>query len=182
MGILEMPAQFVRALKLPQGFEVCELGDQWVTYLSPHVLAEEFFRSLGCGRYVSIDGNGRGTVLADLNRPLTMKLGQFDLVTDYGTGEHVFDQARLWRTVHELTKPHGYIAFDRPVQGYEGHGFYNTHECLFHDIAAANDYEVIQLARTPTSRGELIRGVFRKGNGAKFLSPQQGRYRKRLRI
>lgn len=181
MGILAEPARFVRDLKLKKGFSVCELGDQWVTYLTPHVLAQDFFKQMGCGRYVSVDANGRGTLSADLNKPLT-PMGQFDLVTDFGTGEHIFNQAQVWRTVHELVKPSGYIAFDRPVQGYEGHGFYNTHETLFRDIAAANAYEIVRLERGTTSRGELIRGVFRKGTERKFQTPQQGRYLKSLKI
>jgi SAM-dependent methyltransferase len=181
VGILAEPAQFVRELKLPKKFSICELGDQWVTYLKPHVLAEEFFRTMGCGKYVSIDANGKGTLSADLNRPLPA-MGQFDLVTDFGTGEHIFNQAQVWRTVHELTKPSGYIAFDRPSQGYEGHCFYNTHETLFRDIAAANEYEIVRLERGFTTRGELIRGVFRKGPERKFQTPQQGRYLKSLKI
>ena len=182
MGILAEPAQFVRELKLKKGFAVCELGDQWVTYISPHVLAADYFRELGCGKYVSIDANGRGTLTADLNRPLPQDIGTFHLVTDFGTGEHVFNQAQVWRTVHGLTKQGGYIVFDRPCQGYEGHCFYLTHETLFRDLAAANNYEIVRLERSATPRGELIRGVFRKGGEGKFQTPQQGRYKKILQI
>lgn len=183
MGILAEPAQFVRDLDLPKGFSVCELGDQWVTYTQPHILASEFYAELGCGRYVSIDGNGRGTVTADLNRKLgAVRLGQFDLVTDFGTGEHVFNQAQVWRTVHELTRAGGFIVFDRPSQGYETHCFYLTNETLFRDLAAVNGYSVLKLEHAQTKRGRLIRGVFRKGPEAAFSNPQQGRYQKALRL
>lgn len=181
MGILAEPAQMVRELPLPNGFTVCELGDQWVTYLQPHVLAETFFKEMGCKKYVSIDGNGRGTMTEDLNRKLP-DIGSFDLVTDFGTGEHVFNQAQVWRSVHILTKAGGFIAFDRPTQGYEGHGFYNTHETLFRDLAAANEYDIVRLERGKTVRGELIRGVFRKTLEGKFQMPQQGRYKKSLKL
>lgn len=190
MGILEEPARFIRNLKLPKGFTVCELGDQKITHTTPHYDADLFYRDLGCARYESIDGNGRGTITHDLNKPLPFHsvaisghlARGFDLVTDFGTGEHIFNQAQVWRTVHALVKPSGYIAFDRPVQGYEGHGFYNTHETLFRDIAIANAYEIVRLERGTTSRGELIRGVFRKGAERKFQTPQQGRYLKSLKI
>lgn len=181
MGILAEPAQMVMGLMLQKGFSVCELGDQWVTYLIPPILAEQFYKSLGCGKYVSIDANGRGTLTADLNRPIP-GLGQFDLVTDFGTGEHVFNQAQVWRTVHDLTKRKGYVAFDRPMQGYEGHCFYNTHECLFRDLAAANEYEIVKLERGTTKRGELMRGVFRKVQDTKFRMPYQGRYQKSSKL
>lgn len=180
MGILAEPAMFLRKLHLPEGFAVCELGDQWVTHTDPHLLAADFYRMLGCGRYVSIDGNGRGTVTWDLNLPLK-KLGTFDLVTDFGTGEHIFDQAQVWRSIHRLTKVGGYIAFDRPSQGYDGHCFYRVDESWCHDIAAANEYREVRFERTPTKRGELVRGVFQRTTDNEFVVPQQGRYRKVLR-
>lgn len=181
MGILREPAAFVKKLPLPAGFSVCELGDQWLTYTAPHMLAADWYRERGCGRYESIDGNGKGTLTADLNEPLDRGIGQFDLVTDFGTGEHIFDQAQVWRTIHALTKAGGFIAFDRPSQGYPEHCFYNVHECLFRDLAEANGYEVLRLVRGETSRGELIRGVFRKIGDEPFQVPQQGRYRKALK-
>ena len=104
-------------------------------------------------------------------------------MTDFGTGEHIFDQAQVWRTLHALTKPGGFIAFDRPAQGYEVHGYYNTNECLYRDLADANDYALLWLARGETKRGHLIRGVFqRSATPAPFRAPQQGRYRKDLVI
>lgn len=181
MGILEEPLQFVRDLRPPRGFHVCELGDQWIT-TGERRLAREFYEELGCGRYVSIDGNGRGTVTADLNVPLHyLQLGQFDLVTDFGTGEHVFNQCQVWKTVHDLTRAGGWIVFDRPIQGYAEHCYYNIHECVIRDLAEVNRYEVVRLERRVTTRGELLRGVLKRLDAKKFHVPNQGRYRKLLR-
>jgi hypothetical protein len=181
MGILLTCEQIIRELPLPKNFSVCELGDQWITHCAPHRLARELYEELGCSRYVSLDGNGRGTHTVDLNRKLgEYNLGVFDLVTDFGTGEHVFNQAQVWKSVHELTKRGGYIVWDRPVQGYTDHGFYNTHECLFRDLAAANGYEIVKLLHADAKRGKLIRGVYRKTSDSKFCNPQQGRYHKTL--
>ena len=189
MGILAEPLEFVRGLPLRKGFHVCELGDQWITHTTPHILARDYYeREMGCKRYVCIDGNGRSGALAlDLNKPLPKNagIGSFDLVTDFGTGEHVFNQAQVWMTVHYLCRPGGFIAFDRPTQGYSangGHCYYNTHMCLFTDLAAANEYEIIKLEHATTTRGELIRGVYRRPlKKNKFRMPQQGRYKKLLR-
>lgn len=181
MGILGGPLEFVRALRLPRGFTVCELGDQWITHGTPHRLAREFYEEMGCSRYESIDGNGRGTITADLNRPLDPPPGQFDLVTDFGTGEHVWNQHQAWKTVHDLTRKGGYIVFDRPTQGYQVHCYWLANECVWTDLAAANDYDVERLEHSTTSRGELIRGVFRRRSSKKFRIPQQGRYKKLLR-
>lgn len=182
MGIQKEPAAFVAKLPLPKRFRVCELGDQGMCGQGKHDLAKDWYEGLGCGRYVSIDGNGRGTLTADLNKPVTFS-APFDLVTDFGTGEHIFDQAQVWRTMHALTKPGGYIVFDRPTQGYAKHCYYLTNECLYQDIASANDYTVLWLEKAITPRGELIRGAFQRPmSNTPFHVPQQGRYRASLVI
>lgn len=178
MGIQPEPAAVVAGLPLLKGFSVCELGDQGMCGPTKR-LAKDWYAERGCGRYVSIDGNGRGTLTADLNLPIA--LDPFDLVTDFGTGEHIFDQAQVWRTMHGLTKPGGYIAFDRPGQGYQKHCFYLTNEGLFHDIAAANDYAILWITQTTMPRGVLIRGVFQRPMTEQpFKAPQQSRYRDSL--
>jgi hypothetical protein len=191
MGIQKEPAAFIAQLArtaLPSGFSVCELGDQGMCGEGKNNPARPWYESIGCGRYVSIDGNGRGTLTADLNQGIAdMGLSElrprFDLVTDFGTGEHIFDQAQVWRTIHDLTKPRGYIAFDRPAQGYQKHCYYLTNDCLYVDIAAANGYGVVWFARAATPRGQLIRGAFRTPSVSRsFVVPQQGRYLKDLVI
>ena len=182
MGILAEPLAMVQALPLPKGFAVCELGDQWVTCELPHRLARELYEDMGCKRYESIDANGRGSITFDLNRKWHGKTAQFDLVTDFGTTEHIFNQAEVWRTIHVLTKRHGFIAFDKPSQGYVDHGFFNVHETMLRDLAAANRWRVVTLQRDTSNRGELLRGVFQKMHETKFLAPQQGRYQKALKV
>jgi hypothetical protein len=182
VGILLEPAEFVRDLPLRKGFSVCELGDQYITHETPHRLASEFYKELGCGRYESIDGNGRGTITHDLNVKWVQPIEPFDLVTDFGTGEHIFNQAQVWRTLHVLTRPRGYIVFDRPTSGYPGHCFYHIQQTLIEDIAAANQYHIVRLEPARTGRGTLRRGVFRKREATRFRIPQQGRYQKALVI
>lgn len=190
MGLLREPENFVRELvaggHLPKAFSVLEFGDQIVTWCDPHYPARELYQALGCGVYFSVDGNGRGTTLFDLNMKggrLYRILGKqtFDLVTDFGTGEHVFDQGQFFRTVHLLTKVGGFMVFDRPSQGYESHCFWRVDESAYADIARANSYEVIRVERIATSRGELVRGVMRKMTPDKFRPPNQLRYKKLLR-
>ena len=193
MGILNEPAQFVADLKLPQGFSVCELGNQFMAGGELDRPASEFYKGLGCGRYEAIDANGQGTLTSDLNRPLPLTVAfthkpikwmeSFDLVTDFGTGEHIFDQGQLWRTIHDLTKPGGYIAFDRPSQGYSKHCFYLITAGLIHDLALANGYVIVKLQNQKTPRGQLLRGVLRTPRHAlPFQHPQQGRYQSSLKL
>jgi hypothetical protein len=191
VGILKEPARFIADLRLRKGFSVCELGNQMMAGGEKGRPAEAFYRALGCERYVSIDANGEGTYTHDLNTPVHLirhcakrdEILEFDLVTDFGTGEHIFDQAQVWRTLHDLTRPGGYIAFDRPSEGYAKHCFYLITETLLQDIRRANNYEQIRLARKETPRGWLIRGVFRKHPTAEpFHIPQQHRYVPTLRL
>jgi hypothetical protein len=167
---------------LPVGFSVCELGDQYVQRGAKRYLAEKFYRALGCRRYVSIDGNGRATVCADLNRPIA-DLGRFHLVTDIGTGEHIFDQAQVWRTVHDLCAPEGLIVCDRPEQGYPGHCYWRADRGLFEDLARANHYRTLYVDRRTTSRGVMLTGIFRRDTKDRpFTIPQQQRYLGALQI
>lgn len=193
MGILRRPETMIRWAvtqgHLKRGFAVCELGDQIVTHTDPHYPARALYEELDCGRYEAIDGNARGTLTIDLNQPIEEWMayadfvGKFNLVTDFGTGEHVFDQAQVWRTLHKLCAPGALIAYDRPISGYAVHGFYAINECLIRDLAAANAYDHLCGPEwEKTKRGKLMRGVMRTpGVPVEFKAPQQGRYKKLLR-
>jgi len=178
MAIWEGMANDIAALPLPKHFHVAELGAQELAY-GPRVPALTLYQRLGCGRYESIDGNKAGTLRHDLNLPLP-DIGTFDLVTDFGTGEHVFDQAQVWRTIHGLVKVGGYIGVIRPEQGYPGHCYYRTDECWFRDVAVANGYEILKLERIAAKRGDNLLVFYRRMNADEFRIPQQGRYLKEL--
>lgn len=181
MGILAEPAALVRSLNLPNGFSVCELGDQWVNFTHPRVVASDWYETFGCGVYDAIDGNGRGTLVFDLNNPLPIEFtNQYDLVTDFGTGEHIFDQAQVWKTLHRLTKPGGIIVVDRPSTGYGLHCFYLVNPGMFTDIVQANGYEPVHLSEHKTENGSLLLAAMRKMTDAPFVVPQQGRYAQRM--
>jgi hypothetical protein len=196
VGILPDMVSWLEAIakQLPPKYKVCELGDQFITYKKDNggpLLARLWFKNKGsCGEYVSIDANGlNGALPLDLNMQLHEQADRgmvpytyFDLVTDFGTGEHVFDQRQIWQTLHALTKPGGYIIFDRPSEGYDGHCFYLIEWNLITAIAHANGYEVLRLEERRTSRGILMRGLLRKRHAMPFRVPQQGRYVKKLRI
>jgi hypothetical protein len=179
MAIWKSMADDIAALPLPKAFHVAELGSQELAW-EERGPAVKLYTRLGCGRYVSIDGNKSGTMVHDLNLPLP-DIGTFDLVTDFGTGEHIFNQLQVWLTIHALTKVGGFIGVIRPEQGYPTHSFYRTDECLFRDIAAANSYEIKKLDRIATLRGSNILVFYRRRKEGSFQIPQQGRYAKDLR-
>ena len=82
-------------------------------------------------------------VIQDLNFPLKDKsLNQkFDLVTDFGNNEHPFNIVEAYKTMHNLCKKNGYMII---YQSYlNGNGFYQFDSCTIDNIAAVNNYSIL---------------------------------------
>lgn len=151
--------------------------------------------------YTSIDIDGeRWSQIADLNTPLPQYHNKFDLVTNFGTTEHVFNQAQCFETIHSACKKGGLIIHCVPMRGYMGHAFYLYDPNLFRDMAKANNYDIIGLwvslddqgytypelvpereyrtyAFPPAKKGWLsLQVVFRKTGDAAFRPPTQAIY------
>lgn len=111
--------------------------------------AWDVYRKLGIKTYKAIDSNGLDNALEfDLNEDIRETYGfnqQYDLVTNFGTSEHCFDQFSVFRNAHNLCKVGGMMIGIVPFQGYIDHGFNNYQPLFFHDLAAANDYDLIGL-------------------------------------
>jgi len=105
----------------------------------------EYFEDLGFSNYLAIDINTElRSIAMDLNFILKDKYNyteQFDLVTNNGTGEHIFDQRTVFENMHNLCKVGGVMLCVLPFAPWINHGFYNYHPGLFRDIAAANGYK-----------------------------------------
>lgn len=123
------------------GTSVCEIGNQtWHGDSS-----EKFYRKIGYTRYLALDCNSRyGSHVCDLNEPVELD-EQFDVVTNNGTGEHLFDQAAVFLTMHKLCKVGGHMIHVLPYHNWHNHGFYSFEPVLFRDLAAANHYEVVDI-------------------------------------
>jgi len=116
----------------------------------PDVLAADYLKAIGYGSYACIDVNDKfGALQMDLNENLAARYGfkeTFDVVTNNGTGEHVFDQASVFRNMHELAKDGGVFVHVLPFHNYTNHGFYCFQPQLFHDVAMANGYDMLRLS------------------------------------
>lgn len=132
----------VARLALPDKFAVLELGSQTMT-AGEKMTVPEYYESLGAETYDALDFDGKGTILWDLNEVWRMGMGKYDLVTNNGTGEHIFDQAAVFTTMHNSCKVGGVMLHVMPFIWWLNHGFYNFHPGLYRDIAAANDYEIL---------------------------------------
>jgi SAM-dependent methyltransferase len=127
-----------------------------------------------CSAYRAIDLNGTEAAWRhDLNRPLPI-VETFDVVTNFGTSEHVFDQAQLFRSIHALTRPGGLMLHAVPHQGGPDHGFYNYHPTFFHDLAAANEYRLLMLMlMSGTSTGDRLDSIKERDSYAALLAKQE---------
>src|SRR5271154_6877868 len=89
--------------------------------------ARDFWRWLGLD-YASVDIDGSpGSVPLDLNYDDVPKsaVGKFDLVTNFGTTEHVANQLNAFKVIHDLTALGGVMWHHLPAQGMLNHGLVN---------------------------------------------------------
>lgn len=103
------------------------------------------FEAMGM-RHVSIDWNGEhGAVNRDLRRPLWDEFGQFHMVCNIGTTEHVDGQRGVWANIHHMTKPGGVIVSVTPY--WDGlswwwHGLWYPKEEFFEWFANTMGYVI----------------------------------------
>jgi hypothetical protein len=102
-----------------------------------------FYSIFGGHDYRSLDlTDPRADFAYDLSYPLP-DIGKYDVVTNFGTTEHVFNIGRSFESIHNLLNVGGLQLHTLPAYGYIDHGFYNIHPCAYLDMAEANEYEIV---------------------------------------
>ncbi len=137
---------------------VLEFGNQRFAAGSQAIGSEkttaEFYHALGFKEYLALDLNTqRGSIVVDLNAPVAAydALGskEFDLVTNNGTGEHLFMQGQVFAHAHRFCRPGGVMLHVLPTGGgWTNHGFYSYEPIIFRDLVAANGYQWVLFALT----------------------------------
>ena len=105
-------------------------------------MARLFWEWLGY-RYVSIDVDGNGSIELDLNFDEVPQAyrGGFDLVTNFGTTEHVANQLNAFEVIHDLARVGGVMVHHLPLQGMMDHGLINYNPKFFWTLARSNGYQ-----------------------------------------
>mgnify|MGYP001226171516 CR=1 FL=1 len=89
---LDIPVISKTDLSLKKTFPSVDI----VLHLAAFNSTKDFYSSIGFSNYLAIDLNDKmNSIIMDLNRNFSSDYNfhkQFDLVTNIGTGEHVFDQ------------------------------------------------------------------------------------------
>lgn len=148
----------VRTIKpfLPKDPTVCEFGNQRNTseYTSRNYedisLSEkstkQWYFDEGFSSYLALDVNTEmDAVICDLNRPVGEQgfHNRYSLVTNNGTGEHVWNQHQVFENAHNLCTLNGVMLHILPFTQWWNHGFYNYNPVLFRDLAIANRYKIL---------------------------------------
>jgi SAM-dependent methyltransferase len=124
------------------GNRMLELGNKITNGIS----YKSWFTAQGI-EHVSVDINGLdGALPLDLRKPID--LGQFDMVTNYGTSEHVVDnQAQVWENIHRACKVGGVIICMCPSPGdWWWHGSWYPSWEFYTQFAERNGYQIEHIA------------------------------------
>lgn len=183
MGIIRSTIEYERTilqyLNLDyKGLKWCELGNQLMIDDDDVVTgsAKDVYISLGVD-HISIDINGKdGSFPVDLDLPLPfILLDQFDVVTNYGTIEHVNNQYQVFKNTHDMCRKGGIMIHILPLVGtYPGHCQYYYSEEFMIGLARVCGYTLINCGIINESTikipKKLIAVTYLKTKGKSFIS------------
>jgi hypothetical protein len=107
-------------------------------------LAREFWTWLGLN-YASIDIDGSpGSIPLDLNYdevPAEL-VGRYDIVTNFGTTEHVANQLQSFKIIHDLAAAGALMLHVLPAGGAPNHGLVSYNPKFFWLLGRSNGYKI----------------------------------------
>jgi SAM-dependent methyltransferase len=105
----------------------------------------EFYSIFGMTKYRSLDPfDPRSEYHYDLAAKVPL-FATFDVVTNFGTAEHVFNIQNVFKTAYDLLPTGGILLNVNPAHGDIDHGFYNLHPILFRTLAQHSGFEIADL-------------------------------------
>lgn len=167
MGVSRESFELLQSL-LPansQGLRMFELGNQHLNLaVRGSKVLKDWARSMGID-HVSVDWNGKDGALArDVCSDLS-DLGEFDIVTNFGSSEHVYDQEKCFRQFHERCKTNGLMVHAVPLCGHwPKHSPFHHTQAFFAALAKSNLYSTDKLyvEKAAGPRKHLVVAVFLK--------------------
>lgn len=136
---------------LGKEIKICELGDQRMKW-HKDLVAKVFFLNNGAKEHISIDTNGRnGALKIDLSKDILLNKpewkGYFDLVTNFGTAEHVQDGIyECYKNIHNFCRHNGIIINDGPPDTCcPWHSPYHYKTTFFPELARLCGYKTLLL-------------------------------------
>ena len=107
-------------------------------------LARDFWTWLGLN-YASIDIDGSpGSIPLDMNYdevPADL-VGRYDIVTNFGTTEHVANQLQSFKIIHDLAAAGALMLHVLPASGTPNHGLVSYNPKFFWMLGRSNGYKI----------------------------------------
>jgi hypothetical protein len=152
------------------GMRMCEFGNQHLHEFATGP-AKTYFKDLGVD-HTSYDLNGEdGALAVDLAMPIGVS-DPFDVVTNFGTCEHIPQIYTAFLNAHNLCRLGGLMVHAMPYVGHwPGHGFYTFTPEFFLKLAEAARYRVVgvevnHIRGDPTTSQIVYAGLMRTENNA----------------
>ena len=157
---------------------MAELGSQFMNvdgvFKGP---AKTYFSSRGI-EHESFDLDGQfDSVALDLGVPLEAHspyLAKYNLITNFGTTEHVVNHFTCFENIHGMCEPGGLMLHAVPSPGnWQHHGRYYYSQEFFRQLAAANDYNILFLegiAHHKHAQRESTCALLTRGEREAFMS------------
>jgi len=126
-----------------EGLRMCELGNQYMRF-GRYKTAKQYFESLGVD-HTSIDMNGRdGALKYDLSKPISDFEEYFDIVTNFGTSEHVENQERCFDNIDRMCRVGGAMIHAVPLKGaYKHHSKVHYTKGSLLKLAKEKNYKTV---------------------------------------
>jgi SAM-dependent methyltransferase len=132
--------------------------------------------------HTSVDLNGLdGALVLDLRKPLNF--GLFDVVTNFGTSEHVSEQEPVWRNIHEACAVGGVMCGATPHPGdWHWHGDWYPTMDFYEQLAELNAYrvEILMVAQDKPVRNIYYR-MIKQHDGDFVMPPTETIYHNKIR-
>ena len=127
---------------------ICELGCQLIR--DRNIPAKKFYlEEKNVLEHISLDLNGwYGSLKVDLCRSTPKQLlNRFNLITNYGTTEHVNNQYQVFKNIHDMCKVNGVIIHALPVLNHwVNHCRYYYSHIFFTELANLCNYKIFPRA------------------------------------
>ncbi len=157
---------------LPEGFDTANKIPAWKgTWWDRNTNATTVLTLMGAKEVVVTDVSDYegATLLLDLNHPVPdAQAGQFDVILDIGTLEHLFDVPTALANMAKMLKTGGELILMIPASNAIDHGFYSFSPTLMFDYFKANGFDSFD--------------CYLRAGSANFLMPGKGKVYKYNRV
>jgi hypothetical protein len=156
-----------------EGLKIAELGSQYAMEEEWGGYGPPYFRNIFPEFDItSLDMNGENqSDVVNLSFPIEEKYkNSYDLVTNFGTTEHVQNQYICWKNIFDITKLGGLVINEIPKkENWPGHCKFYFDESTFEVMK--KDFEIVEVKDIEYERnGALIFCVLRKTHDKEFLT------------